>query len=252
MSWNEVALRAALNEALTELAVSHGDTLAHDLQTIISTNLARGRVHFFLNGMENRSPRHYVCRVAVIYARLHPLISALQEERSETAWIDIEKQICGITANYLRRYKLAAYHLTKDLLQDYAQEASARILTARFPYDIELMPWISIIVRNVCLQKLKAMQKDTLINEQDLSELAETLPELLHNTSRGGDPNFAGQRHDLLNAIEKLNPARKQVILLHYFEGLTFPEIAEKMDRTIPAIHQLHFQALKDLKKLVG
>ncbi|MEM7118963.1 MAG: sigma factor-like helix-turn-helix DNA-binding protein [Chloroflexota bacterium] len=58
-------------------------------------------------------------------------------------------------------------------------------------------------------------------------------------------------RQDLNRALMQLSSdARRQFIQLYYFEHLTFPEIARRLDRKENALYKLHHDALKNLRKI--
>ena len=58
-------------------------------------------------------------------------------------------------------------------------------------------------------------------------------------------------RQELVVALEQLSSAaRRQLIVLHYFQGFTLPEIADKLGKTISATYKLHFDALAELRKI--
>jgi RNA polymerase sigma factor (sigma-70 family) len=60
------------------------------------------------------------------------------------------------------------------------------------------------------------------------------------------------KRLDLLDAIDQLSSEdRRTIILLYYFEGKDFDEIAEVLDRTKNALYKLHFDALENLRKIL-
>ena len=56
----------------------------------------------------------------------------------------------------------------------------------------------------------------------------------------------------LLNSIQELPEAERDVILGLYREQLTTLELAQRMDRSEPAIRALHFRGLKRLRKVMG
>ena len=58
---------------------------------------------------------------------------------------------------------------------------------------------------------------------------------------------------ELLDAIAQISSvARRRIITLHYFQGLSLPEIARKMGRSMNATYKLHFDALAELGKIWG
>ena len=57
---------------------------------------------------------------------------------------------------------------------------------------------------------------------------------------------------DLLAAISKLSDSRRQVIELIYFDEFSPVEIAARMKKSVGAIYSLQFNALNDLRKILG
>ena len=55
----------------------------------------------------------------------------------------------------------------------------------------------------------------------------------------------------LIKALERITAKQRQVVIFHYFEGLTFPEIAEIMEITEGRVSQLHASAMKRLRRLI-
>ena len=246
MPLSEDDLRTALTTALQELAEKKDESLAATLRPIIERNLSRGRIQSFLNGHENPTPRHYVWRVVEIYERLHSYLVELQEQRSSEVWLPLYKDMSKTAQHYFLRCGLPETKETRELAEESARETSARILTSHFPYDVEFQPWMYVVLRNVCSGKLKNISR---IVEKDISELEESLADSSIPSGRQIESDL-GRRNSLLLILEKLTPTRKQVIFMHYFEGRTFQEIAVALNKTVNAIHQLHFYALRDLEKL--
>lgn len=246
MSWNEKALHSAIEMALLELAETKGENFSVDLRRIIWVNFARGRLLSFLNGHENLSPRQYVFHVADGYEKLRPYLIELQVHRSNEVWQPLFKRLQQGAYHYFLRVGFSETKATKELADECATEAANCILTAHFPYDVEFMPWMSVLLRNVCSVKRKKVLRPP---EQDISELEE----LLTNSSVPSGRKLESQigiRKNLLYLLEKLSVPRRQVVFMYYFERLTFQEIAEKLGKTPNAVHQLHFYALRDLEKM--
>jgi RNA polymerase sigma factor for flagellar operon FliA len=55
----------------------------------------------------------------------------------------------------------------------------------------------------------------------------------------------------VMKALESITAKQRQVVIFHYFEGLTFPEIAEIMEITEGRVSQLHASAMKRLRRLI-
>jgi RNA polymerase sigma-70 factor (ECF subfamily) len=52
----------------------------------------------------------------------------------------------------------------------------------------------------------------------------------------------------LAKALEKLRPDYREVLILRHLEELTFPQVAERMKRTVNSVQKLWIRALADLR----
>jgi RNA polymerase sigma-70 factor (ECF subfamily) len=56
----------------------------------------------------------------------------------------------------------------------------------------------------------------------------------------------------LAEALARLSPEHREVILLRNLEGLAFAEVAERMSRSRPAVQMLWMRALRNLQELLA
>jgi RNA polymerase sigma-70 factor (ECF subfamily) len=56
----------------------------------------------------------------------------------------------------------------------------------------------------------------------------------------------------LAEALERLPAAYRQVVVLRHLEGLTFPEVARRLDRTEDGVKNIWVRALRRLRGLLG
>jgi RNA polymerase sigma-70 factor (ECF subfamily) len=56
----------------------------------------------------------------------------------------------------------------------------------------------------------------------------------------------------LAQAIERLSVDYRDVIVLRHLEGLTFPEVARRMDRSLDSVEKLWLRGLARLRQLLG
>lgn len=56
----------------------------------------------------------------------------------------------------------------------------------------------------------------------------------------------------LANALEQLPADYREVIVLRHLEGLTFPQVASRMERTQDSVEKLWLRALAKLRKVFG
>lgn len=248
MFWTAEALRLMLEEALQALKETHDQALWEAVYSVIETNLSRGRIERIFRMEGDLTPQKYVLRVAETYTKQHPYLAELQEERSLQAWEVLYDLMCKTAMKLLLRRGFSVTRETRELAEECTSEASAQILTAHFPYDVEFFPWMYVVLRNVCVAKIK---KSWQTSAQDFSELEEWLVDPTSPTGRKIE-NDLGARQAFQEALKKLSPGRQEVIILHYFEDRSFQEIAEIMGKTVNAVHQLHFYAIRDLEKLLA
>jgi RNA polymerase sigma-70 factor, ECF subfamily len=76
----------------------------------------------------------------------------------------------------------------------------------------------------------------------------------IHSTARNPlDEVLAGeQSRELQRAIDRLKPAERDVIVLHYLQGLSFREMAHVLDEPAGTVKWRTSQALEDLRTLLG
>jgi RNA polymerase sigma-70 factor (ECF subfamily) len=56
----------------------------------------------------------------------------------------------------------------------------------------------------------------------------------------------------LADALERLPQDYREVIILRHMEGLSFPEVAQRMHRTLDSVKKLWTRALAQLRRSLG
>ena len=56
----------------------------------------------------------------------------------------------------------------------------------------------------------------------------------------------------LADALAELPADYREVIVLRHLEGLTFPQVAQRMGRTLDSVEKLWMRALVQLRQLLG
>jgi len=232
-----------LETTLDVVAKQRGVRFATNLRPILLANLERGRIEFYLNGHAQAQLYDYVGRVADYYDRLSPYLRKIQKTKSQDVWepllADLRKWARGI----LQRTPGLSID-PNQLALEYAAMAAEKILTAYFPYDTEFAPWAYVLVRNVCRQQLRHDNKESSSTDDD--QIAQ-LPDLRHDD----EARLRELRQELLAAATRLSSdARRQLIVLHYFQGYSLPEIAARLNKTLAATYKLHFDTLAELRKI--
>lgn len=112
--------------------------------------------------------------------------------------------------------------------------------------------WVLRIARNTAidhLRKKKHIPFSEFENDQGQNVLAETVPDqaLLQ------DERFAKIQdvEAVQRALSKLSPDAREIIVLHYTNGLTFLEIGEMLGAPHNTVKSRHHRAIMSLRKLL-
>lgn len=244
-------LKASLSQALIEFASENGEELANKIRDVAFKNLDHGRYHRFLLENGQASQLAYVRHIAACYEAQHPYVCQVQQIKSEEVWQPLYTKLQLWSYNYLLRCNFTPSRRTYETALDYAGWASESILQAHFPYDTTFDPWAHTLAINVCRNRIRvATQKSKIPDAMVVS-----LEALLFEPPTA--PEFDREtihmlRVELPSALETLTARRKSLINLHYFEGLSLPEIAKELDISLNAVHKLHFDALGALRKFLS
>jgi RNA polymerase sigma factor (sigma-70 family) len=236
-------IESNLEQILKTVAAQRGAHFAANLRPILLANLERGRIDFYLNDHAQAQLHEYVWRVADYHARLSPYLHKLQQTKSPEVWEPLLQTLRKWAGSILLHTPGLASN-PDQLSPEYAAAAAEKILTAYFPYDTEFDPWAYVLVRNICRQLLR--RERSQVDPIDDDRIVQ-LPDLSHaDVERVRD-----LRRELLAVIEQLSSdARRQLIVLHYFQGYSLPDIAARLGKTMSAIYKLHFDALAELRKI--
>ena len=250
MPLNVDDIKAEIESSLKFLSEQRGDRIAMRIRTVLYTNLDRGRIQSFVEG-DIKLVHDYILRVAEEYINLSPFINKLQIERTTTAWEPLFKQMVSWAFNFFIKKGFPANITTQEIASECATEAAVNILRAHFPYDTDLEPWACVIVQNTCRKYIRGATKKSLIPQQNIVDLDETLSNIKDPTTQ--DQEYVKDlQGDLLEAIAKLSTARRQVVEFIYFMELSPVEIAKRMKKSVGAIYSLQFNALHDLRKILS
>jgi len=148
-----------------------------------------------------------------------------------------------------------------DLVQETFLEAHKHISRFRGQSEIEFLSWLrtilAAVVSNHVRHYLGTQQRDARLEQALVVELDNTSG-VLQRGLMAADSTPSRQvanRETLLilaNALEQLPDDYRQVIMLRHLEGLSFADVAERMNRTVASVQNLWVRALKRMKQSVG
>lgn len=241
-------IKTEMDEALSALAQEGDKDVVDILKPILYTNLDRGRVQGFTDG-ETNGVRDYVWRVSRKYTQLSPFIQRLQRDKTSDIWEPLLERMRSWAYHYFLRKNIYA-NTANEIAWDCANSAAIYMMTAYFPYDTDFDPWAHVIVQNSCRKYIREITKKSVVPQQSIISLSDTL-DILEDPTFQDREYQANLRQVIMEALTKLPAARRQVIEWVYFDGLELPEIAARLGKSVSAVYSLHFNALYALRKIL-
>ena len=148
-----------------------------------------------------------------------------------------------------------------DMVQETFLEAARHFTTFRGVSELELTAWLRQILA-ACLAHLVRRYYGTQARDVRLERM---LADDLDQSSRAIDPGLVAEQSTpsqrasrreqavlLANALDLLPPDYREVIILRHLEGLTFPEVARRMGRSVDSVEKLWARALPRLQQALG
>jgi RNA polymerase sigma-70 factor, ECF subfamily len=148
-----------------------------------------------------------------------------------------------------------------DAVQDTFLKASRDFADFRGTEEPELVAWLRQILNctlaNLVRHYCGTGRRDVRL-ERDLAEELERSSEMLDRGLFAGDssPSKQAARHEeavaLANALERLPADYREVLILRHLEGLSFPEVAQRLGRTLDSVKNVWTRALPRLRRTLG
>jgi RNA polymerase sigma-70 factor (ECF subfamily) len=148
-----------------------------------------------------------------------------------------------------------------DLVQDAFLEAARHFARFRGESEPELAAWLRSIlatrlahlVRRYFGTQARDMQLELAL-EDELGQSSRALD--LGLAAKQSTPSQRASRREqavlLADALGRLPPDYREVLILRYLEGLTFPEVAARMGRTPDSVEKLWARGLARLRRAFG
>ncbi len=168
--------------------------------------------------------------------------------RDNKAWAEIYEHFKGPLYGFF----VHQVH-NRELAEDLTEEVFVEAMRAaeRFHGSFaDLRSWLFRIGRNNLIDHRRRQGRATLeaIEDANPSELARAVP------SEDPEEIVIGRldRQRVWDAVERLSPEQKEVVLLRLSGGLSSPEIAAIVGKTVGAVKALQHRALGALAKMLG
>jgi RNA polymerase sigma-70 factor (ECF subfamily) len=148
-----------------------------------------------------------------------------------------------------------------DLVQETFLDAHASFAEFRGTTEKELVAWLrqvlaynlaSLLRRYLGTQRRDVDLERQLAQELDQSSLALDAAFVAPNSSPSQEAVRREQAVLLADALGRLPADYREVIILRQLEGLTFPEVAERMNRSLDSVKKLWVRGLTRLRGAMG
>jgi RNA polymerase sigma-70 factor, ECF subfamily len=148
-----------------------------------------------------------------------------------------------------------------DIVQETFLRASRGFSHFRGTSERELLAWLRQILSTTlagALRKHCATQRRDPHLERNLAEVLEQSSAALDGAllSTRSTPSQQADRREqaviVANALAALPEPYREVLVLRHIEGLSFPDVAERMDRSPDAVRSLWVRALTCLRSTMG
>lgn len=149
-----------------------------------------------------------------------------------------------------------AYRMVGDEqeAEDIAQDVFMRVYQAlpNFRGDSKFSTWLYKIVSNVCLNRLRKVNPETLSIEAN-DEEQKFSPLRLANSDNTPETNFEWNRfrERIRNMVSSLPPQYSAVVNLRHMQGMAYDEIASTLDLPLGTVKTHLFRAKERLKEIL-
>jgi len=180
--------------------------------------------------------------------------SESEEALALKGWHQGNAQAFGVI---VRRYMKQAYFTALGLVGnhedalDLSQEAFVRAFKARERFDLRqrFFTWYYKILRNLCLNHLRDRGRFTELGTDFGTGDSPEMP------ATQADPSVLAERNELneqlWNALSRLRPGEREVLILREMEDCSYAEIAQRLDIPSGTVMSRLYYARKRLKELL-
>lgn len=185
----------------------------------------------------------------------------MEQQRDDFKLIELfrngdEKAFEEIVRRYQRQVANIIY-LTlgnREEVDDLSQEVFVRVFRSlgRFEFDSSLYSWIYRIAVNLCIDEIRKKRIRKLIPLDFLTEKKLEGEKRSKETSTGSDELLQKEKTEVVrNALEKLSPIHRTVIVLREYQDLSYGEIAKTLRISPQAVKSRIFRAREELRVML-
>ncbi|MEX0736415.1 MAG: sigma-70 family RNA polymerase sigma factor [Bacteroidota bacterium] len=160
----------------------------------------------------------------------------------------------------IRRYQHQVANLiyltlgNREEVDDLTQEVFIRVYRSlhRFEHSASVFSWIYRITMNLCIDEIRRRKiKRTLSLEFFTDHTLERERQSKETSNAEDDLLLKEKKRMVSNALQRLSPLHRQIILLREYEDLTYEEIATTLRISKQAVKSRIFRAREELRTLL-
>jgi RNA polymerase sigma-70 factor, ECF subfamily len=145
-----------------------------------------------------------------------------------------------------------------DVVQEAFLEAHRDFRQFRGQTEAELLAWLRRVLASSLADQLRrhrgTQQRDLRLERQLAAALDRSSQALERGlAAQDTSPSARSERREgarrLAEALERLPADYRDVLLLRHFQGLTFPEIARRLDKTLDGVKNVWLRGLARLRR---
>lgn len=154
---------------------------------------------------------------------------SLEEMTDEELMLECQKDVLAAFNLLFRRYEKRIYNFSVRLVgevqtaEEITVDTFMRAYRARKRYQpaARFSTWLYCIAKNLCRDALKRRDRDKELSESFRLKLTDEV-----SSNPGDTLAEEGYQTRIREAVRSLSRKQREVIIMNYYEGLTYPEIA--------------------------
>ncbi len=175
--------------------------------------------------------------------------------------LDLYRRYLGLLARVQIGQHLQGKVDASDIVQETFLEAHRNFARFRGTSEAELVSWLrQILAANLTdvLRRYLGTQGRDVRLEREIADGLDRSTVLLDGglIAPGSSPSQQASRREqsglLADSLAQLPEDYREVLVLRHLEGLTFPEVARRMDRSLDSVEKLWMRGLARLREVMG
>src|SRR5215470_140232 len=177
---------------------------------------------------------------AVDLSDLLARVAARDREAFTAVYTATSAKLWGIVVRILPR---------RDIAEDVLQDVYVRIWERAVSFDpakASPITWMATIARNRAIDEVRRKSPVSIEDTPESLEVEQDAPSPLDNTQMSED------LRRLQQCLQGLDPERREIVLLAYYNGLSRDELAKRFSHPVATIKTWLHRSLAQLRKCLG